>query len=122
VIQASEGQGAVVAVAAVDVLEGNLEHRRTMAGQGPTPQPAAVAALVDGDYLIELVLGGSGGGGVREGGILDGPGFEPDAGALLEVHGGGKRKAGGFHLFYWSAGRVFVANRRREMVGKSPHP
>ena len=34
--------------------QGDLKHRRAMAGQGPSPQPAAIAAVIDADDLIQL--------------------------------------------------------------------
>jgi len=32
-------------------MQRDLEHRRAMARQGPAPQPAAIAAVVDADHL-----------------------------------------------------------------------
>jgi hypothetical protein len=34
--------------------QGHFENGRALPGQGPGPQPAAVALVVDADHLIEL--------------------------------------------------------------------
>jgi hypothetical protein len=82
-------------------MEGDLEHRRAVAGQGPAAQPATVAVVVHTDHLIKLLARGRFGsataarrnrrrqplwesfGGER----FEGVGSEPDAAALLEIHG-----------------------------------
>ena len=67
----------------LQLMEGQLKHRRAMAGQGPAAQPAAVAVLVDADHLEEL---GVGAGRIQGLGDPDGSGRELDAVALVKVH------------------------------------
>ena len=69
-----------------------------MARQGPAPQPATIAAVVDADHLkhqLRLALiapcgADRYGSGVEalDCQVIDGLRFKKDAGALLEVHGG----------------------------------
>jgi hypothetical protein len=83
--------------AALELLQGDFEDRRTLAGQGPAAQPAAVAAVVNADHLIELLAlgllaarwaGGAGGElSSADGQTVDGDGAETDTASLLEVHG-----------------------------------
>jgi len=37
----------------LQLVEGNLEHWRSLAGHGPATQPAAIAAIVNADHLVE---------------------------------------------------------------------
>ena len=53
------------------MVKGHLQHRRAMAGERPAAQPAPVAAIVNADHLVQLVV------------IA-----EPDAVALKKSHGG----------------------------------
>jgi len=45
-------QGPVVSLQ-LQLMEGDLKDRRTLAGHGPAPQPAAITAIVDADDLIQ---------------------------------------------------------------------
>jgi len=79
------------------LAQGQFKHRRAMAGQGPAAQPAAVAAVVNADHLVQLLgrgvfaacwaCGAGGGLSSAEGQAVDGDGPETDAASLLEVHG-----------------------------------
>jgi hypothetical protein len=75
-----------VGLAALELVQRELEHRRAVAAQGPAAEPAAISLGVDAHHLIELVAGGidrrvEG----QSKGRLDGG--EADAVALMEVHG-----------------------------------
>jgi len=106
---AAQGQGAMAHLGR-KTLKGDLEHRRPMAGQGPATQPAAAAPWIDADHLIELGRRSSAGEG--KGWFLNGPGFKPDAGALLEIHGGGRRQKEGLNDFIFSTGAWAGCSRR----------
>jgi hypothetical protein len=85
----------------LQLMQRNLEHRRTMAGQGPAAQPTAIAVVIHPDHLENLLSRSLAPPPTRApplGGIpsvnrqvVKGVGPETDAGALLEVHscGGG---------------------------------
>ena len=60
-----------MATLGLHVVQGHLQHRRAVAGEGPAAQPAAVTAIVDADHLVKLLV------------IA-----EPDAVALKKSHGG----------------------------------
>lgn len=64
----------------LDLMQGHLHHRRSLPGQGPAAQPAAVAAIVDANHLVELLVTA-----------------EPDAVALMERHGGPEERSGEGH-------------------------
>jgi len=66
------------------LTQGQFNHWRAMAGQGPAAHPAAVAVLVDADHLEEL---GVGAGRIKGLENPDGSRRELDAVALVKVHG-----------------------------------
>lgn len=65
------GRMGTVATMGLHVMQRQFHHRRAVARQRPAAQPAAVAAIVNADHLIELLVV-----------------TEPDAVALKKGHGG----------------------------------
>ena len=61
--------------AADDLLQGNFKHGRSVAGQGPAADPAAVVSVVDTDHLVQVLVAGEG-----------------DAVTLMEGHGCRRRR------------------------------
>ena len=92
--------------------QGDLEHRRAVASQGPGPQPAAIAAVIDADDLIQLA-------------ILA-PVRELDAVALVQAgggagHGSAVSNGGGV----WNRKQIKARGGRgwgRNGAGRSPDP
>jgi len=68
----------VIVGAVGHLLQGNFKHGGTVAGQGPTADPATVVAVVNADHLIDVLVAGEG-----------------DAVALMERHTALARESAG---------------------------